>query len=264
MPDVHSETKPDYVHYSEVFRRAASQQDLDDYNNAVSGADVGRIQRHGMRVEIDPITGERKGSAAQRAAQTLDWLLANDLIYAHAYETAARQVNATLDRAGDILDRLLDERADVMDALAKTLENAATLPDGRKVFLDKNGVVRDADGNAIDAELAAGIVWKGNEPSYEDIAALKKRAESLDAAINDVRGIEAELGGLQGELSDNDAPATLERVEDIEKRGRELSDRLEKIEAQNYGISKQAVAEIQEQIPAPVDTSNVPLPTKLN
>lgn len=222
-----------------MFRAVAAQQDIEDYNHSVSGADVGRIQRHGVGVEVDPITGERKGSAAQRAAQTLDWLLANDLIYAQAYETATRQVNATFDRAGNILDQLLDERADVMDELAETLENAATLPDGRKVFLDKDGVVRDADGNAIDAELAAGIVWKDDEPSYEDIAALKKRAESLDATINDVRGIEAELGGLQGELSDNDAPATLERIEDIEKRGRDLNIKLDEIEADVAQVLKE-------------------------
>ncbi len=80
MPEYVDPNIADHTRYSQLFRAAAARDDRDDYNHAVSGADVGCIQRHGVRVEIDPITGEKKGSAAQRAARTLDWLLANDLL----------------------------------------------------------------------------------------------------------------------------------------------------------------------------------------
>lgn len=230
MPDVVSPDKPDHVRFSELFRAVAAQQDRDDFNNTVSGADVGRIQRHGVRLEIDPLTGLKKGSAAQRAARTLDWLLANDLLYAQAYEAANYEVSVTFERASDILERLLRERETVSDQLDEFLDNAATLSDGRKVFKDKNGVVRDAEGNAIDDVLAAGIIWTGHEPSYEAYVALQDRAERIDAAIHEVRGIETELGGLQGELTDNDTPPDIERVKEIEAISRDFGERLDEIQ----------------------------------
>ncbi len=264
MPDAVSDTKPDHVGYSEMFRAVAAQQDLDDYNNAVSGADVGRIQRHGARSEIDPLTGEKKGSAAQRAARSLDWLLANDLVYVQAYESASREVSATFELASDILERLLREQTLVTDQITELTDSAATLSDGRKVFKDKDGLVRDADGEVIDDMLAAEIVWNGDEPSYEEFVALQDRADKLDAAINEVRGIGIGLGGLQGELADNETPPDVGRLKEIEQRGQELDKRLEEIEAMNFDLSAQASAELEIRMPAPTSIAAADLPTKLN
>lgn len=232
MPDAVSPDTPDQVRFSEMFRAVAAQQDMDDFHHSVSGADVGRIQRHGVRLEIDPLTGHKKGSAAQRAARTLDWLLANDMLYAQAYDAASREVAVTFERASDILERLLREQETVSDQLEEVLDNAATLSDGRKVFKDKNGVVRDADGNAIDDVLAAEIIWTGHEPSYEAYVALRDRAERIDAAILEVRSIETELGGLQGRLEDNDAPIDRDDLDDFKSRANEFDAQLDNIEKQ--------------------------------
>ncbi|MGH1399095.1 MAG: hypothetical protein ACRBCT_07770, partial [Alphaproteobacteria bacterium] len=220
----------DYQHYSEVFRRAASQQDLDDYNNAISGADVGRIHRHGARAEIDPLTGERKGSAAQRAARTLDWLLANDATYAQAHAAATQGVADTINQADAVLEQLIDARAKAKAALEDILDRSPTLPDGRKVFKDDNGTVRDINGNPIDDDLAATIEWQGNEPSYNSYIAQRDRVTQIDAHIDETRDIEAKLGGFQIELADQEDPAPQDRIAQITEHKDTFSDRLSEIQ----------------------------------
>ncbi len=89
MSDVIDPLLDDYKAHSRRMAAADAALDQDDYNNAVSGADVGRIQRHAARQEIDPMTGEKKGSAAARHARTLQWLLENDVGYAAAHRATA-------------------------------------------------------------------------------------------------------------------------------------------------------------------------------
>ncbi|MEP4987394.1 MAG: hypothetical protein ABJV68_06845 [Paracoccaceae bacterium] len=215
--------------HADTLRDATAKQELDDFNHATSGADVGRMQKHGMGVGIDPSTGEKKGSAAQRLARTLDWLLLNDAAYAETYEQAFGAVFEAAEKAADLLERLLGERAADTAAVASLEQRAATLPDGRKVFRDEEGAVVDTKGQTIEDDLAAGILWRGDEPTYEEYRAANDRVAALDAAINTLQGIETELGGLQGQLNDKDAPPTADGLDDIQNRADALSDRIDEI-----------------------------------
>ncbi len=156
------------------------------------------------------------------------------------------------------------ERDQIADQLSDMLENAATLSDGRKVFMDKNGVVRDADGNSIDDVLAAEIVWTGDEPSYEDYAALQERAGQIDAAIDAVRGIETELGGMRGRMEDKDAPLDRDDLARFKKRAGEFGARLDNIEKQAELVVERDQYEVSASLNDAAPATAIVLPGVLN
>lgn len=230
MVDVIEPPRDDYKLHSARMATAEATQDQDDYNNAVSGADVGRIQRHGVRQEIDPMTGEKKGSAAARHARTLQWLLENDVGYSTAHRAATQAITETFELADDILERLMRQKADIALDIKEALDDAPTLPDGRKVFRDANGVVYDENGERVDDEITAHIQWRGNEPSYEHYVALREKQAQTDAAILDVQRAEADLGDLQNELNREDRPAAISRVQEIESEIKGIGKDIKNIE----------------------------------
>lgn len=221
----------DYKTFAAKMAADASAQDKADYDNKTSGADVGRQERHGSKGDIDPATGERKGSAAQAHARDLQWLLANDLVFAKAHQSAMREVTATFAFAHDIMERLLLQKAEIAEDVAEALDDAPTLPDGRKVFRDENGVVWDEHGKMVDADTAPDIQWTGNEPSYEDYQALLERRAENDAAIERVKDAENRLGDLNTELTRDNPPISTPRIEDIEREAEDIEKDLKEIEA---------------------------------
>lgn len=130
---------------------------------------------------------------------------------------------------------LLDVEAALKQATAgieSMFDRAATLPDGRKTFRDQYGNVVDRDGNVIAEELADGIVWQGDEPTYEEYLAQRARIEKLQDARNELLGIEAELGGHQNDLTNNDEPPSPDRLDDIKDRADELRNRVSAIQSE--------------------------------
>jgi hypothetical protein len=77
-----------------------------------------------------------------------------------------------------------------------------------------------------------------------------------------VRGIETELGGLRGELMDDDAPATLDRVKEIENGSIDFGSRLNAIQHgldQGAGMAMSKAENVE--TPAMSARSEVVLPT---
>lgn len=211
-------------------RKQAAAQELDDLNHAIAGVDVGRQRKHIHDDRMESGTNG-KGNAAERLRRTLEWLLLNDQNYAHLYNTAISTLRDTLQAAGDTLEQVLTKLEDVREQIAHAKDNAATLPNGTRVFRDEDGVVRDENGQAVADDLAATIVWRGDEPSYEAYHALIEQETKLQAAENELRGIETELGGYQDELTDNEEPLSPDRLEDITDRSNALRDRVQEIES---------------------------------
>ena len=120
------------------------------------------------------------------------------------------------------LVRLLSNLEKEQVVLDDMLARAPALSDGRKVFRDAQGNTRTLVGETIDKDLAATIQWRGDEPSYEDIIQQKTHVDNLKEGINEVCGIETELGGISGELTNNEEPPTLERVGELKERIGEL------------------------------------------
>ena len=210
---------------NEQFRKL----EIDDYNHAVAGVNVGRMRKHIPEAATDTVTG-KKETVGDRVARTLQWLLLNDENYARAHKAAVTATNDAMDAAASAISNikaaLKQSTADIEDILNR----AATLPDGRKVFRNGQGGVVDQDGNRIAQDIADGIIWRGDEPTYQEYRAEIDRADALRRANDEVLGIEAELGGFQGELSDNENPASEDRLDAITERSNGLRDRIHEIE----------------------------------
>lgn len=215
--------------YSVRVKREAA--DRDDLNFAQSGAEVGRIRKHLPSEEVDPITGKRKKQAEIEAAiqRTLDWLLLNDAAYRQAHENLMGSIRSAQTAIQMALERLLDYLQLERSIMDDVLSSAAKLPDGKKVFKDKHGNVRNEDGEIIPPELAANIEWTGQEPSYEEYLAQRQRIEELEAYERELRGIEIEIGEIHERGNRKNEPLTPEelerdtdRVDDLEKRTREI------------------------------------------
>lgn len=227
---------------SEIARERAALLERDDLNHAIAGADVGRMRKH-LSLSENGTNPERKGTDAERVARTLQWLLLNDVAYAHAHKAA-------VDATNDAMDATARALVDVNAALDRTsaniediLNRAAKLPDGRKVFRHANGNVVDREGNAINSALADGILWRGDEPTYDEYHAATDRADDLVHARDELLGIEIELGGYQNEMNDDESPASVERLDTIKDRSDALRDRVTAIQS-DLDISPAANAKV--------------------
>ncbi|MEO1020048.1 MAG: hypothetical protein AAFY56_20510 [Pseudomonadota bacterium] len=97
------------------------------------------------------------------------------------------------------------------EALAELLENAVRLPDGRAVFIDRNGNVRTEDGKIIDPVIAESLVFPENAPSYESYRAHRERVEGI-------RRYQVEtLGHARERLEDQDNPPSKNELKDLQR-----------------------------------------------
>jgi len=199
-------------------RREAA--DFDNLQHTLSGVETGQQTRHGLNNETDGSVsgGGKRKSLAERIRETLDWLLLNDPAYRQAHENLMTSIRSAQQTTQTALDRVMSALAFERTIMEEILSNAAKLPDGTKVFKDKKGGVRNEDGEIIPLELIETIQWSGNEPTYEEYLAQRRRIESLEQAENELRGIETELGEIHTEATDEDNPPTIERIDDLQER----------------------------------------------
>jgi len=215
---------------------ARRERHFDDLQDAMANRDTGRQRKHIHGKDIDPLTGKRK-SVADQVRETLEWLLLTNQAYAQAHQAAMTSLRSAETTVTNALDRLLANLEKEQAILDDMLSRAPTLPDGRKVFRDKQGNVKTLDGEIIDDELAASIQWHGDEPSLEETDQQNQRVSGLKDAANELRGIETELGGIRGELTNNEKPPTQKRVGELKERIEGLTSRTQKL-ASDYDAGK--------------------------
>lgn len=203
--------------------------ELDDYNHAVADVDVGRMRKHIPEAATDPVTG-KKETVTERIARTLQWLLINDPNYARAHRAAITATNDAMDATARTISSIKAALEQNTTDVESILNRAASLPDGRKVFRDGKGGVVDQDGERVEQDIAEGIIWQGDEPTYDEYRAEVGRQSALKRTRDEVLGIEAELGGHQSELSDYENPVSKDRIETIIERSEELKERVRDIQ----------------------------------
>lgn len=225
--------------HAERLREERMQDDFDNLQHSLSGVETGQQSRHGLSKDTSgSVFGDKRKSITEQIRETLEWLLLNNQAYAEAHEAAMTSLRSTETTVTDTLDRLLSNLEREQATFKEMLGRAVTLPDGRKVFRDAQGQVKALEGEIIDADLAASIQWRGDEPSYEEIIQQKSHVDDLKAGINEVRSIETELGGIRGELTNNEQPPTQERVGELEERSKELEERADEIQENAIGNLK--------------------------
>jgi hypothetical protein len=178
-------------------------QDFDDSQNELAGRDAGRISRFFNDSRRDSIAERQRKNADTVQFLTNLQILMQDPEYAALY----KDVTDLLSRAEVATDKAL-MRAEA--ALEDILDKAARLPDGGKVFMDKDGQVRSENGAIVDVAIAEGIVWPEDAPSYEDYTRTRQR-------IDEVREYQVGvLGHARERLSDEENPAQKDELESIQ------------------------------------------------
>ena len=159
----------DLERLSKTFARHA--QDFDDLQNEMAGREVGRIERFLPGTAQGTRATERKRAERAEALTRLQLLMANR-DYAEQYQMTFEHLNNAQDRLTALLERVRQEIELTELSLDEKRSRAARLEDGTRLYRDKDGNVRTEGGDVISAELAAGVIWNGDEPSYESMCSI--------------------------------------------------------------------------------------------
>lgn len=191
-------------------------QDFDDLQNELAGNEVGRIPRF-LSPEARDILLKKNGKKSS-ALSALDLMLLNDPAYAQAYNDTMDFLGRAERVAEQGLSKLETQLAKAEADLKSTLDSAAALPDGRKVFRDIDGKVWDEDQNPVDQATADKVEWRGSEPNNETYLKQKKQVQDLKESIHEIRVYQTDvLGKAREELMDRNNPVTKERMKEIKE-----------------------------------------------
>ncbi|MBP7339537.1 hypothetical protein [Niveispirillum sp.] len=178
-------------------RRVKRQQELDDFNDEVAGRDNGKMRKAGA-----------DGGSARPHNDILDVM--------DAMELAAMVWNETFDRIThqlDVLDeanRLALQEAD--DDLRRIEEEATTLPDGRRVYLSRDGKhAYYEDGTLMSEEDKAAVQWRPNAADWETRQEAIRQREEIERYQ---QRIEAARQRLQGAKPGTMSQEELEKIEE--------------------------------------------------
>lgn len=178
----------------------------DELNNAMAGRDTAQIKHFGFeapekrRLRLDKDKQERN-----RLYRTAAYLA--------LYNSVARDLKSAMP---EVYDALSEANKVVADMEA----GASTLPDGTRVFRNKDGEAITEDGLTLSAAQLATVNWRSNAPTWEDYKAAVKRRDRLE------QGFER-LGEIQETMEDGSIEKTPEILEgfdmEIEAIRREAS-----------------------------------------
>ena len=187
----------------------ARDQDFRDLQDEIAGLTNGRINRFLGDGEASELRGRKaRGERGQQATSQLDQMLVEQTT------KSLRQAQIRLDAIQTRIDKM---RAEVDARISDMSKRAARLPDGTMVFKDKNGAVRDADGNMVDPVLAETVIWTGNEPSYEEWAKDQDISQSIDDLEADVERERLKVGDHEAAIeSMGNLDSVSENLDDLE------------------------------------------------
>lgn len=174
---------------------------------------VQALDPHGrLSLAGDDPDRDRKDRDSQ--TRTLTWLLANNSAYAALHADANKAWRDADDAAEDAL-RQIEEALEAARIEQTALLERAPLINGKRVFRDDDGSVWTEDDTRLPDEVAAGIQWKGDEPTRSEFKAGQARIDELIRSGDRVRGIQVEVADLGAELNDDKNPPSTERTEEI-------------------------------------------------
>ncbi len=203
-----------------VFFEAVRRQDFDDLQNELAGRETGRLERFLSPDERERIRdGKSKGERQAEAMTRLQWMLANNAEYAALYDDTFDKLREAEQAAERALEKARLALAKAERDLQATLDSAARLPDGTRVFRDEQGRVRTVHGATVSDLDAASIEWSGDEPAYEQFLGNRSTIESLGGRIDKIERMQVEvLGHARNVLDDEDNLASTEELENLRQQ----------------------------------------------
>lgn len=191
-------------------------QNIDDLHNEMAGVDVGRISRF-LSPEVRALLQEKRNGKSSSSLSALDMMLLNNPAYADIYNNA-------MDRLADYeaaTERALSKELTKLEAAEKSLneilDQAATLPDGTRVFRDANGDVWTEADQKIDANIADQIEWQGSEPSRELYKQHLDTKRNANDSVHEIRVFQTEVGAVRERFTDPDNPPSPEDIQNAFK-----------------------------------------------
>ena len=184
------------------------QQDRDDLNHELAGVDVGRIKRFLSPESRDIVDGERKSEKALSALELL--LLSAD--YAQAFEATEQAIREAQQKAGKFLDKVDQAIEKLQQEIDETLEQAVTLPNGKKAFMNAHGEVFTEDGERVDQAIVDGFDWT-DKPSLELRDDQLRRMDQMRELDVEGTDLSLRLGEIDNALHDEDNPPDRDEVD---------------------------------------------------
>ena len=201
---------------------ARQQQDFDDLQREAAGLEVGRIARFLPDDLRNPEAAEKRKAERQRQMLTRLQMMMRDPEYAALYNDTTRQLR----EAQNSLDEMREQARRILDAeneaIARLDARAAKDSNGRAVFRDQDGETRYADGASVSSDEAAAIVWRGDEPGFEERHARGERRAKAESILADIDAGQAEIGDMQERMEDQHDPATSGELNAMGNRTDEL------------------------------------------
>lgn len=205
----------DFNEVSAAQRDVDRAQTLDDLNIERQGLSVGRTPRFLGNDTLNAMATGKRGKDGGDSALEFALLSTTsfDQLYDHAWNRLRDAEAATEHALGHAEQALTDNAV----ALSTTLDRAATLPDGMRVFRDENGDVWNEHGEQADPVLAATIEWQGHEPPYENFLTRSEAVADAQERIDIIRGYQVTLGEHRETIQDK-GTVTRDQVEDVVDR----------------------------------------------
>ncbi len=189
-------------------------EDAADFYSEVAGRDNGKTSRFLSKGQRD----RRGGKSTDRTTQlsALD-ILMMDQAYAASYNRVMDLLSGAEQETQVAIDDAEEKLSQAQDAMQELQARASTLPDGTRVYQDKNGNVFTEDGNPLHAPDTDAIVWKAGSPSHEEYLNHKKVVSDWQVYLDDLRTYQTDvLGAARNWMTDPDNPPSQEELERIE------------------------------------------------
>lgn len=212
-------TNEDWYSQNEINARAKEQEreDIRDLQDEIAGRDTGKM----TRFTSDGYRAERSGQEPEAKKQShinisLQILL-EDTTYRSAYDEAMR----ALQEAESFAQGLLDETQNLLSRndqeLVDIQSRASTLPDGTRVYRGKGGNVFDEAGSEVDPINVEAVLWRDDNPSFEDFEANRERNTALQERTTNIYDYQVNtLGYIRGRMTDPDNPtATTDELQEL-------------------------------------------------
>lgn len=191
-------------------------RDLIDINNEFADRDTGRAKRFLASSAEDGPDSEKKKE--ERQFNALMRLL-QDPEYARLYTEAANMVSDIEDAAAWALEKLEREGEAAAQKLDEIKDSAATLPDGRKVFLGEGGKLYAEDGSDVTDQKDSVHGLSANTARFKDHVRAREVAEDIERRRREVEEYQrGEIERAKRRLADPDNPPSKEELEDIMRR----------------------------------------------
>lgn len=222
----------EFNHIAQAQRERAKAQDLEDYNNELQGNEVGRQHRFLIAEAFDEIHSARTGKKnSDGKLSTLEFLLLNDLAYAQLHQQVAENNRSAQARLTDLQDRIERAATKFGNQIEATLDQAVSLPDGRKVFMRKDGAILTADGELVDPIIVQGLNWDGR-PTYETYLERIEGHSKLEELKAEGDKHSLRLGEIMDALEDEDSPPTATELQSLSDEQDKISETIDALDSE--------------------------------